>query len=104
MTASGHACARTQAAERFLDGKPVRIAAATALADDPAGCVSSSPEESKLFGLAHNDAVADTSRERQRQESAGQTAHNAPRASPADDLLPGEAERKPASTAAPDLA
>src|SRR5262249_22545366 len=32
-------------------------------------------------------------REGQRQEGAGQTAHNAPRAGPADDLLPGKPSR-----------
>src|SRR5262245_5296929 len=67
-----------------------RLAAATYPAVAPAACLGSSPDESKLFGLAHNDAVANTSRERQHQERAGQTSHNAPRASPADDLLPGE--------------
>jgi hypothetical protein len=59
-----------------LPGVPAGTA--TAAADDPAACVSSSPDEPKLFGLSHNDAVANASRERHHQESAGQTAHNAP--------------------------
>src|SRR5215813_3062651 len=67
-----------------------RLTAATHPVAALAACVGSRPDESKLFGLAHNDAVANTSRERQRQERAGQTSHNAPRASPADDLLPGK--------------
>ena len=56
-------------------------------------CVGSSPDEPKLLGLAHLDAVANTSVEGQHQERAGQTAHNAPRASPAEDLLPGYTTR-----------
>src|SRR5215467_5837474 len=66
--------------------------------------LGSSPDEPKLFGLAHNDAVTNMSREGQRQERAGQRPYNASRAGPADDLLPGEAQQKPASAAAPDHA
>ena len=87
MLASALAASRVPA--RWVS-RAFRLAAATAPADDPAACVSSSPEESKLFGLTGNDAVANTSSARQRQEGAGQTAHGAPRASPADDLLPGK--------------
>src|SRR5215468_6237152 len=66
--------------------------------------LGSSPDEPKLFGLAHHDAVTNMSREGQRQERAGQRPYNASRAGPADDLLPGEAQQKPASAAAPDHA
>src|SRR5215472_1697795 len=101
MLASALAASRAPA--RWVS-RAFRLAAATAPADDPAACVSSSPEESKLFGLTGNDAVANTSSARQRQEGAGQTAHGAPRASPADDLLPGMAEKSPLTAAATDPA
>jgi hypothetical protein len=86
-------------------GKPgVRACTATAAADDPVVCVGSSSDESKLFGLAHNDAVANAPRERQRQERAGQMSHNTARGKSGRYLLSGEAKRKPTSAAAPDLA
>ena len=66
-------------------------------AEDPARYVSSSPEEQKLFGLSHDDAVANTFREGQIQERAGQVPHSALRASLADDLLPGQAKDSPTS-------
>src|SRR5215467_2999376 len=98
-----HRQAASRAPARWVS-RAFRLAAATAPADDPAACVSSSPEESKLFGLTGNDAVANTSSARQRQEGAGQTAHGAPRTSPADDLLPGMAEKNPLTAAATDPA
>jgi hypothetical protein len=68
-------------------------------AEDPARYVSSSsPAEQKLFGLSHDDAVANTFREGQIQERADQVPHNALRASLADDLAPGQAKESPTST------
>jgi hypothetical protein len=64
-------------------------------AEDPARYVSSSPAEQKLFGLSHDDAVANTFREGQIQERARQVPHNALRANLADDLLPGQAKEIP---------
>jgi hypothetical protein len=77
--------------------KPRHLACSGVPAEDPARYVSSSPAEQKLFGLSHDDAVANTFREGQIQERAGQVPHNAFRASLADDLLPGQAKEIPAS-------
>lgn len=107
MTASGHAYAHKQAAERFLDaevGHSGLQQPPLLQMIQPRASVSSSPDESKLFGLADNNAVANTSRERQRQEGAGQTSHNGSSASQVDDLLPGKAEQKPTLATVPNTA
>ena len=63
------ACLRThkQAAERrLIVSRHAGPEVATAPANDQVACGSSSPGESKLFGLSANDAVANTSRAGQR--------------------------------------